>query len=155
MSVLPDKFPTEIDIYWQNWNNSKELLIFRNVCFKLIPKLMWKSRFLSLLKLYALVVMLISNIWTILVSISWQFILLSNTWKYAGTGSKTIPRTEGSTSNASILKMPLILSLFTLFIASFISLITFGWAFYEYYHQAAAIPTYCCSELYSCFVMYA
>ncbi|XP_022769840.1 non-specific lipid-transfer protein-like protein At2g13820 [Durio zibethinus] len=44
----------------------------------------------------------------------------------SGTGSKTVPTTEVRTSNASILKMPLALTLFTTFIASSISLITFG-----------------------------
>ncbi|XVE73102.1 hypothetical protein DITRI_Ditri11bG0090700 [Diplodiscus trichospermus] len=44
----------------------------------------------------------------------------------SGTGSKTVPTAEDRTSKANILKMPLTLTLFTMFIASFISLITFG-----------------------------
>ncbi|EOX94707.1 Bifunctional inhibitor/lipid-transfer protein/seed storage 2S albumin superfamily protein [Theobroma cacao] len=42
----------------------------------------------------------------------------------SGTGSKTVPTKENSISNGNIMKMPLTLTLFTLFIASYISLIT-------------------------------
>ncbi|XP_021300535.1 non-specific lipid-transfer protein-like protein At2g13820 [Herrania umbratica] len=42
----------------------------------------------------------------------------------SGTGSKTIPATEYRISNGNIMKMPLTLTLVTLFMASYISLIT-------------------------------
>ncbi|MBA0561988.1 hypothetical protein Golob_007080 [Gossypium lobatum] len=41
----------------------------------------------------------------------------------SGTGSKTVPTTEGSISNGSIMEKPLALTLFTLFIASYVSII--------------------------------
>ncbi|XVF21742.1 hypothetical protein REPUB_Repub12eG0116300 [Reevesia pubescens] len=44
----------------------------------------------------------------------------------SGTGSKKFYAIEGRTSNGSIMKMPLTLILVTLFIASFISLISLG-----------------------------
>ncbi|KAG4168131.1 hypothetical protein ERO13_A12G004200v2 [Gossypium hirsutum] len=41
----------------------------------------------------------------------------------SGTGSKTVPTTEGSISNGSIMDKPLALTLFTLLIASYVSII--------------------------------
>ncbi|KAA3463110.1 non-specific lipid-transfer protein-like protein isoform X2 [Gossypium australe] len=41
----------------------------------------------------------------------------------SGTGSKTVPTTEGSISNGRIMDKPLALTLFTLFIASYVSII--------------------------------
>ncbi|TYI48980.1 hypothetical protein E1A91_D12G004000v1 [Gossypium mustelinum] len=43
----------------------------------------------------------------------------------SGNGSKTVPTTEGSISNGSIMEKPLPLTLFTLFIASYVSIIAF------------------------------